>query len=82
MYTEGISQTGSVLDLGVEHKLLEKKGAWIAYKGDLIGQGREAAKRYLSENPKVLTEIRNSILEKVQVTVGAVLAKNDEDQND
>ena len=82
MYTEGISQTGSVLDLGVEHKLLEKKGAWIAYKGDLIGQGREAAKRYLSENPKVLTEIRNSILEKVQVTVGAVLAKNDEDLND
>jgi recombination protein RecA len=81
MYTEGISQTGSVLDLGVEHKLLEKKGAWIAYKGDLIGQGREAAKRYLSENPSVLTEIRNAILEKVQVTVGAVLAKNDEDQN-
>ncbi|MEY3449619.1 MAG: hypothetical protein RL749_1240, partial [Verrucomicrobiota bacterium] len=43
MYTEGISRSGSVLDLGIEHKILEKKGAWIAYNGQLIGQGREAA---------------------------------------
>ncbi|MEN9816097.1 MAG: hypothetical protein RLZZ412_2079, partial [Verrucomicrobiota bacterium] len=47
MYTEGISRSGSVLDLGIEHKILEKKGAWIAYNGQLIGQGREAAKDYL-----------------------------------
>jgi recombination protein RecA len=54
MYTEGISRTGSVLDLGIEHKILEKKGAWIAYNGQLIGQGREAAKDYLLEKVLVV----------------------------
>jgi recombination protein RecA len=74
MYTEGISRTGSVLDLGIEHKILEKKGAWIAYNGQLIGQGREAAKDYLMKNPKVLEELQKIILEKVQVVGGMTLA--------
>ena len=43
MYNEGISLTGSLIDLGIEQKILEKKGAWISYNGELIGQGREAA---------------------------------------
>lgn len=73
MYTEGISRTGSVLDLGIEHKILEKKGAWIAYNGQLIGQGREAAKDYLIKNPKVLEEIQKTIMEKVQVVGGMTL---------
>jgi recombination protein RecA len=73
MYTEGISRSGSVLDLGIEHKILEKKGAWIAYNGQLIGQGREAAKDYLIKNPKVLEEIQNTIMEKVQVVGGMTL---------
>jgi len=74
MYNEGISRTGSVLDLGIEHKILEKKGAWIAYNGQLIGQGREAAKDYLIKNPKVLDELQKTILEKVQVVGGMTLA--------
>ncbi len=74
MYTEGISRSGSVLDLGIEHKILEKKGAWIAYNGQLIGQGREAAKDYLIKNPKVLEEIQKIIMEKVQVVGGMTLA--------
>jgi len=74
MYTEGISRTGSVLDLGIEHKILEKKGAWIAYNGQLIGQGREAAKDYLLKNPKVLEELQKISLEKVQVVGGMTLA--------
>ena len=74
MYTEGISRSGSVLDLGIEHKILEKKGAWIAYNGQLIGQGREAAKDYLLKNPKVLEELQKIILEKVQVVGGMTLA--------
>jgi recombination protein RecA len=74
MYTEGISRSGSVLDLGIEHKILEKKGAWIAYNGQLIGQGREAAKDYLIKNPKVLEEIQKTIMEKVQVVGGMTLA--------
>ena len=73
MYTEGISRSGSVLDLGIEHKILEKKGAWIAYNGQLIGQGREAAKDYLIKNPKVLEEIQKIIMEKVQVVGGMTL---------
>jgi len=73
MYNEGISRSGSVLDLGIEHKILEKKGAWIAYNGQLIGQGREAAKDYLLKNPKVLEEIQKTIMEKVQVVGGMTL---------
>ncbi|MDP0498261.1 MAG: recombinase RecA [Verrucomicrobiota bacterium JB024] len=76
MYNEGISRTGSLLDLGVEHKLLEKKGAWFGYKGDLIGQGREAAKTYLSEHPDVMKDLQENILEKVQVVGGTALAES------
>ena len=77
MYDEGISRTGSVLDLGLEHEILEKKGAWISYDGDLIGQGREAAKQFLAENPKAMEDLTAKILDKVNVTVGAVLAKGE-----
>ncbi|MFM8550682.1 MAG: recombinase RecA [Verrucomicrobiota bacterium] len=73
MYNEGISRSGSVLDLGIEHKILEKKGAWIAYNGQLIGQGREAAKDYLLKNLKVLEELQKTIMEKVQVVGGMTL---------
>lgn len=65
MYNEGISRTGSIVDLGIEHKVLEKKGAWISYKGELIGQGREAAKAHLAENKDVFEEISVKILETV-----------------
>ena len=70
MYDEGISQTGSLLDLGLEHKILEKKGAWIAYEGNLIGQGRDAAKQVLKDKPEIAEKIRKAILEKVTVTGG------------
>jgi recombination protein RecA len=80
MYDEGISRTGSVLDLGIEHGILNKKGAWISYNGDLIGQGREAAKQSLAEDSKLMQEITSAILDKVEVSVGSVLAQNsDED---
>lgn len=79
MYNEGLSQSGSVTDLAVNHDILEKKGSWIAYNGNMIGQGREAAKSYLRENPEVMAEIVQSIHEKVQVSVGDVLAKEKDD---
>ena len=82
MYDEGISRTGSVLDLGIEHKILAKKGAWISYDGDLIGQGREAAKQALAQEPKLMAEITDAILEKVQVTVGDVLAQGQDEETD
>ena len=77
MYNEGISRTGSVLDLGLEHGILEKKGAWISYDGDLIGQGREAAKQFLAENADAMKDLTAKILEKVKVSVGSVLAKGE-----
>ena len=74
MYDEGISKMGSLLDLGLEHKILEKKGAWIAYEGNLVGQGRDAAKQALKEKPELAEKIGQAILAKVNVTGGTVLA--------
>lgn len=65
MYNEGISKTGDVLDLAVLHNVVEKSGAWFAYNDGKIGQGREAAKDYLKENPKVLAEIEEKVRKKV-----------------
>jgi len=76
MYDEGISKIGSLLDLGLEHKILEKKGAWIAYEGALVGQGRDAAKAALKEKPELAEKIAAAIQEKVTVTGGAVVTGN------
>ena len=65
MYNEGISRTGDVLDLAVEHAIVGKSGAWFDYKDAKIGQGREATKIYLKENPKVLEEIEKAVRAKV-----------------
>ncbi len=70
MYDEGISASGSIIDLGIEHKILEKKGAWISYQGDLIGQGRDAAKAAVREKPELAAKLTKAILEKVTVTGG------------
>ena len=61
MYNKGISRSGDVLDLAVEHDIVEKAGAWFAYNDGKIGQGREATKTYLEENPKVLDEIAKKV---------------------
>jgi recombination protein RecA len=65
MYNEGISATGDVLDLAVIHGIVGKAGAWFDYKDAKIGQGREATKIYLKENPKVLAEIEKAVRKKV-----------------
>ena len=70
MYDEGISKMGSLIDLGIEHKILEKKGAWIAYEGNLVGQGRDAAKAALKEKPELAEKIGKAILEKVTIKPG------------
>jgi recombination protein RecA len=63
MYNQGISRSGDVLDLAVDRNIVEKSGAWFAYNDAKIGQGREAAKTYLQENPKVLEEIAKKVKE-------------------
>lgn len=65
MYNEGISRTGDVLDLAVLHGIVGKSGAWFDYADAKIGQGREATKKYLKENPEVLAEIEAKVREKV-----------------
>ena len=61
LYGEGISKAGELLDLGVKAGLVEKAGAWYSYKGERIGQGREAAKAFLKSNPKVADELEKAI---------------------
>ena len=65
MYNQGISKTGDVLDLAAEKGIVGKSGAWYDYKDEKIGQGREAVKVYLKENPKVLNEIEAAVKKKV-----------------
>ena len=64
MYGKGISKTGELIDLGAKAEIVEKAGAWYAYKGEKIGQGKENAKLYLEQNPKAAAEIEMSIREK------------------
>ena len=61
IYGKGISNTGCILDLGVECGLVEKSGAWFAYNGDKIGQGKENAKNYLDRHPDIKDTIENGI---------------------
>ena len=61
MYGEGISHEGELIDLGVEHNLVEKAGAWYAYEGEKIGQGKDAAKQYLKDNPKIAEKIDKAL---------------------
>ncbi len=64
MYGEGISKEGDLLDLAAEGNVVEKSGAWFAWKGERIGQGRENAKEFLKNNPTVAAEIEKAVLEK------------------
>jgi len=68
MYNQGISREGDVIDLAVTHGVVEKSGAWYTYKGENIAQGREAAKNYLHENPKVFEEIAKATVEAAQAS--------------
>ncbi len=68
MYGEGISREGDLLDLAVEKRIVEKSGAWFAYGGDRLGQGRENAKQFLKENP----QIRQTIEDRVRRELGMV----------
>ncbi len=63
MFNEGISKVGEIVDLGVKFGIVSKAGAWYEYKEEKIGQGREAAKQYLKDNPKIATEIEALIRE-------------------
>ncbi len=61
MYGEGISKTGEVLDLGVEMEIIKKSGSWFSYNDEKLGQGRDAVKQILLDNPELLLELENKI---------------------
>ena len=67
LYGEGISREGEIIELGVNHRIVEKSGSWYAYKGDKIGQGKDNAREYLREHPEVAEEIEARIREAVGV---------------
>jgi recombination protein RecA len=66
MYGEGVSREGDLIDIAVEHKIIEKSGAWFAYGGERLGQGRENVKNFLKEN----VDVRSAIDEKVRKALG------------
>ncbi|SHF39314.1 recombinase RecA [Streptoalloteichus hindustanus] len=67
LYGMGISREGSLLDMGVEHGIVRKSGAWYTYEGDQLGQGKENARKFLRENPDVANEIEKRIKEKLGI---------------
>ncbi|ALD63431.1 recombinase RecA [Glutamicibacter soli] len=67
LYGHGISREGSLIDMGVEHNLVKKSGAWFTYDGDQLGQGKENARRFLRDNPDLATELERQILQKLGV---------------
>ncbi len=73
MYGEGISKTGDLLDLAVDKRIIEKSGAWFAYGGERLGQGRENAKQFLKENPEVYKTIEDRVRRELGLTREAVV---------
>src|SRR5688500_8143281 len=67
MYGQGISRNGEIIELGSTHGIVEKSGAWYSYKGENIGQGREAAKQFLKDHPETANEIMTKVMEKTGV---------------
>ena len=83
MFGKGISKEGDILDIAVNNDIIEKSGAWFAYGGQKIGQGRENTKIYLAENPQVMLEIENKVRELYDLPVDDVISGNasEEEQN-
>jgi recombination protein RecA len=76
LYGDGISRQGEIIDMGVTARILEKSGAWYAYNGEKIGQGKDNAREFLRENPDVAREIENKVRESVGIPLlGAAAAE-------
>lgn len=78
LYGEGISREGGLLDMGVEHGIVRKSGAWYTYDGDQLGQGKENSRRFLKDNPDLAVEIENRI--KAALGIGAENQENGDDE--
>ena len=79
MYNEGISRESELIELGVEHDIVEKTGAWYSYNGDRLGQGKENVRQFLKDSPEVAAEIEKLIREKV-IPVSKVEQEADQEE--
>src|SRR5688500_3846769 len=70
LYNEGISREGEIIEMGVNHRIVEKSGAWYAYKGEKIGQGKDNTREFLRDNPAIANEIEAKIREAVGIAGG------------
>lgn len=78
LYGEGISREGELIELGVNHKIIEKSGAWYSYRGEKIGQGKDNAREYLKQHPDIAREIEGLIRECVGIRATASAPANEE----
>jgi recombination protein RecA len=67
MYGKGISKLGEIIDLGVEHDIIDKSGSWFSYGDTKLGQGRDSVKTILTDNPELSDEIEAKIIEIIKV---------------
>ena len=74
LYGEGVSREGEIIDLGVQHKIVDKSGSWYAYGGDKIGQGKDNVREFLRNNPKLAREIENRVRVAVNLPEMAAVA--------
>src|SRR5581483_11763817 len=75
LYGEGISREGEIIELGVEHKFIDKSGAWYSYGKERIGQGKDNTRDYLRDHPELAQEIEAKIRAEIGVGGGPVAAK-------
>ncbi len=76
LYGEGVSREGEIIDLGVENELIEKSGAWFAYKGEKIGQGKDNARQYLKEHADLAKKLEQQLREKLMPKRGVVVVED------
>ncbi len=79
MYGEGISKAGEIIDMGVDLNIVQKSGSWFSYDGNKLGQGRDAVKQLLIDNPELSDEIEKKVREKVMVAEHALPVEREEE---
>ena len=82
MFGEGISRSGEIIDLGVEHGIIQKSGSWFSYNGSKIAQGRDQAKRMLQDNPELAAELEEKSWEALRATAPGKKGKADKKEAD
>jgi recombination protein RecA len=71
MYNEGISKTGSILDVATDLGIIEKRGSWFSFDGNQLGQGRDQTKQILADNPELQKQIHDRVIEKINADKAA-----------